>query len=164
MSLEKIGIITKPQGLKGEFRVKTFTLDFSVFSNLDCVFVNNVSYHITKCARREGFLVLKVDGVDSIEQAENLRGEEVFKTVSEFRALESDEYFVEDLVGADVFVAKNNVGKILSIENFGAADVFTVEGENGNVYFPNARNIIVSFDKEKKIVLLNELIFSEISL
>ncbi len=163
MSLEKVGIITKPQGLKGEFRVAPNTLNFSVFKEINDIFIENKKYALQKVSIRSGFVVLKVEGIDDCNGAETLRNKSVFLEFSENVKLDKGEYFISDLIGAQVVVENEVVGKVTAIESFGAADVFTITMRDSTVYFPNARDVVKSFDATTKIVVLDANILSEIA-
>ena len=57
---------------------------------------------IEKAWRHKGRLILKLTGVESITDAEALRGYEVQIPANELAALPDGEYFLDDLVGCEV--------------------------------------------------------------
>ena len=73
MERVNLGTITKPQALKGSFRVKPNILDKRLFKKLSTVYIDNVAYKIESVVLRDTFLILKVEGIDTCEQAEKLR-------------------------------------------------------------------------------------------
>ena len=69
----RIGIITKPQALKGEFRLKPDLLNLKEYKILSSVFIDNKEYIVERVSLRDAFVILKVKGVERCEDAELLR-------------------------------------------------------------------------------------------
>ena len=63
------GVVTKAQGLRGEFRVKN---DISVLAlkNIKKILIDNTEYSLSKVIDRQTFVVLKVDELNDINQVE----------------------------------------------------------------------------------------------
>ncbi len=59
-------------------------------------------YHVEEVWDHDGTLVFKFGGVDSITDAEKLRGAEVQVPLADRIALEPGEYFHSDLIGCEV--------------------------------------------------------------
>ncbi len=161
MALTEIGVITRPQGLKGHFRVKPHYSNFSI--DIKKVIIKNHEYQVEKITNRHIFLIFKLVECNSIEEVEKFRNEKIY-TNMENNNLADDEYFVADLIGAEVKTNNKSLGVIKNILQMGAADVFEVENvqTNESFMFPFARNVLISFDKDKKIVLLDAKILDEI--
>lgn len=83
MNKIEIGMLTKPQGLKGEFRVKHKMEAIKVFFDLKQVEINRVTYDVLKVVDRGGFFILKTKQLTDINQIEPLRTAKVYAYVSE---------------------------------------------------------------------------------
>ncbi|MDD4111224.1 MAG: 16S rRNA processing protein RimM, partial [Clostridia bacterium] len=71
----KIGVIAKPQGIKGE--VKLFPDDKAErYLELKSVFIDNLEMKINSIFARDGFLYVKFNDIDDRNAAELLRGKE----------------------------------------------------------------------------------------
>ena len=68
MNKIEIGMLTKPQGLKGEFRVKHKPSALQLFFDLDQVEINGKTYNVLKVTDRGGFFILKTKEITSIDQ------------------------------------------------------------------------------------------------
>lgn len=150
-----LGIITKPQALKGAFRVKPNILDQKKFKKLTEVYINNVSYKIETVTLRDAFVILKVSGIDTCEQAESLRNIHIFGDVE----VEKDNNF--DLIGY-VCIVDNKHGKILDISNFGSKDIMTIEFEK-ECMLPIIDGLIASVDNNNKVVVFDKQIFEQVA-
>ena len=78
IELCEIGIITKPQGLKGHFRVRQNYSNFSILTKVKEVVIKGKDYEVEKVTDRSEFFIFKVKGIESIEQAEDLRNEKIY--------------------------------------------------------------------------------------
>jgi len=159
--LIKIGTVTKPQGLRGQFRVKVFEPEY--FKELNKVIIET-EYEVEKILFNPKFIILKIKGVESIEEAENLRGLDIMaeKSIKE-KPLKKGEYKIDELVGKKVVSSKGEfLGELISIDSFGAADVFTVQKSDSKEFaFPNARKIILNVDEN---IVIDEKILKEIGM
>ena len=160
--MEQLGVITKPQGLKGEFRVNTGFYDFTPLKKLKSVVVNNVEYNVEKVVLRDSFVVLKLNGINTCEQAEELRNVAIYADLKPF--LGKDEVFVKDIIGFDLIgkQSKFKIGTLLSVDDYGKSEVYNAEFNGKTFSFPNARNVLVKFDMDKKQIIVDEFVLQEI--
>lgn len=155
-----LGLITKPQGVKGEMRVRPEDWDID-FKKVQSVEIKNLTCKVEKMSVRDGFLVIKVDEVSDRNYAETLRNVPVY-----FDAPEDEKtcYIRSDFVGCEVWSKqrKTLIGVIKEVNGFGAADVFTVSTQGGEFMFPYARDVITDIDIAGKKVYVDEYVLDEI--
>lgn len=73
-------------------------------------------------------LIAKVEGITNRNDAEKLRGKEIFTNRSEFKNLKKDEFYYSDLIGLDVIEeGAGKVGEIINVSNFGAGGVVEIQ-------------------------------------
>jgi 16S rRNA processing protein RimM len=99
----------------------------------------------------KGGLVLKFGGVDSISDAEALRGCELQVPLSERAELDPGWAFVSDLVGCVVFDGTREIGKVEDVQ-FGAgeAPLLIVKGGGKRHEIPYAEAFLRSVDLGQK--------------
>ena len=146
-----IGRVVKPQGRKGEVVIEPFSDRPGRFSELRRVFLpargdgvaeRQVEAHWPHKHRE----VLKLAGVDSIEDAERLRGMDVRIPEDELDVLPPDSYYHYQLRGLRVEdESGKELGTVADILKTGAgADVLVVNGPDGESLVP----LVSSFIKE----------------
>lgn len=158
----EVGVITKPQGLKGHFRVRLNYSNFSMLSELKEVVIENNKYEIEKITHRDGFEIFKVKGIDNIDVVENLRNKIIYAEISERKTLAKDEFYIRDLIGSNVFVDKDKIGKIENILTYGSADIFVVKKDNKETLIPFVKGLVKNFNLTEKKLVLNKEKFNEI--
>jgi len=154
----EIGIITKPQGIRGEMRVLPTTDDPARFSLLldEDVFINNVPYKLTQARQQKGLVIIKLDGVDDRTAAESLVGNKIYIPESKALPLGENEYYIRDLIGLQVRTLKNEkLGVISRIFNTNANDVYVIEAfEGDNFMIPAIKDVVQAVDMANKTVTI----------
>lgn len=165
-----VGEVVKPQGIKGEIKVKPFSDDLDNLSGQDELYLNGKRYGVKAARADKGMIFYALEGVDR-NIAEQLRGAKVEVDEECAAELEDGEYYIKDLIGCEVFAGSVSVGKVTDIDSYGAADVYTVidnsalpdGGKAKVVRFPFLRRIIVSVDIKLKKIVLDAQGFEEVS-
>ena len=148
-----VGRVVKPQGRKGEVLVEPLSDRPDRFPALRSVFVPGEKdaareVKVTSCWPHKGRFVLKLDGVDSIDDAETLRGMDVRIPEEDLPALPTGSYYHHQLKGLSVVdEAGGPVGTVQGIlETGGEAPVLTVRGSAGETLIPLAEAFVRQVD------------------
>ena len=98
-----IGRVLAPWGLKGDAKVEIHT-DFpqTRFAPLAKVYIDGVGMTVERSRPQKGNIILKLNGIDSVEQVEKLTGKYLQVPESEAVTLEEDEYYQHQLIGLEV--------------------------------------------------------------
>ena len=74
----QIGEIVKPQGIRGEVKLRAMTSDMDRYARLETVYLKEggkyVPHKVRKGRSYDGFAFLQLEGVNDRNQAELLRG------------------------------------------------------------------------------------------
>ena len=144
-----VGRIVAPQGIRGEFRVQSFSefpQDFESFK-IVCDKCKSEDFHFVRVLK-QNVVIAKIDGIDDRNAVEALRGTELFVLREDLPGLDKGEYYQSDLICFDVVRDGKKIGIVDGFQNFGAGDI--VEMDNGEmVSFVGAE---VDTDNKKIIV------------
>lgn len=150
----ELGTLTKPQGLKGEFRIKHNIDLFQLFKDLKNIVIGKNQYTVLSTTDRGGFFVVKTKELTDINQVESLRGQKVYTFVDEHTA-----NIINNNLGYQIVVNSEVVGTIVAVDNFGSTDIYTLDNDKTIAVVPN---LIISVDDDKKIVKVDGNILSEV--
>jgi 16S rRNA processing protein RimM len=105
----------------------------------------------------KGRVLLKLAGVESMSEAEQLRGFEVVVPEEELYALPEDYYYDFDLVGCSVVtVAGEPVGTVESVLRTGASELLTVRRPDGQeALIPFVEEICPEVDVEARRIVVD---------
>jgi len=160
MEYLEIGQIVNTNGLKGLLTVNPFTDDISRFEDLTKIYIiyNNeiIEKVIEDVKYKKNQVLLKLEGINTIEEAEKYR--ECYLKIDRKDAIKlpEDTYFIADLLGSEVITVNNEIlGKIDDIFQTGSNDVYVVKDELGKqILLPAISDVIKKVDiNNKKITV-----------
>jgi 16S rRNA processing protein RimM len=161
----EIGKIVNTQGTRGDLRIIPTTDDPKRFEMLDSILVENNhglnQYEIERVWYHKQFVILKLKGIESINDGEKLKNSIVKIPRDLALPLKENEYYIGDLYDLEVYTKdKEYLGKIVDIIFTGSNDVYIVKSDDSNkeLLIPAIKQCIidVDLDNNKMIVDLME--------
>ena len=159
--LVAIARIVKTRGLRGEVvadLLTDFPARFEGLENVTAVSVNGERREliIENFWFQKDRIVLKFNGIDSIEEAEMLREAEICVDESEAVDLDEGEYFDWQVEGCEVeTVEGERLGTIREVMRTGGTEILVVDGAEKEVMIPFAESICVEVDVERKRIVVD---------
>jgi 16S rRNA processing protein RimM len=145
-----VGHILAPWGIKGEVKVEVVTDFPERFAPRKVVYLNNRQLEIESCRPHKQHLVVKLATIDSVDDAEKLRGQDLTIPRSELYHLPEGQYYAFQLIGLDVVTTEGKrVGRISDIMTTASNDVYIVEGKKGEILIPAIEDVVKSIDLKK---------------
>ncbi|MBE7081451.1 MAG: 16S rRNA processing protein RimM [Clostridiales bacterium] len=160
----KIGLVLKPQGIKGQLKVQPLTDDINRYKNLKEIIIDQKVHKVTGTIISGQTVFIDLFGVNDRDTAETFRGKFLHVKREDAIALEEGRYFVVDLIGCDVITKEQGViGKIIDIFS-SRTDVITVKCSDGRILrFPFLKDLVEKVDIEKKQFIVLDKRLSEVS-
>lgn len=160
MEYIEIGQIVNTNGLKGVVKVNPFTDDISKFEELKYIYIQLKSelkrVKIEQVRYNKNQVLLKLEGIDSIEEAEKYRNFYLKIEKKSQEELGEDTYYIVDLIGIDVYSDNDEyLGKIEDVFPTGSNDVYVVKDNLGKqILVPAIAEVVKEVDlKNKKMVI-----------
>lgn len=152
-----VGFVLKPQGLKGEVKVKPLTDDINRFDDLDEVYIkagqDYIPLKVTSRRYMKDFVYLSFDGYEDRNQAEKLRNEYLWIPREKAIALPEDTFFIADLIGCSVRTNEGEcLGHIEQVIQTGSNDVYVVNGSKGEILIPALKKVVLQVDIVNKSI------------
>lgn len=158
----EIAKILKPQGIKGEVKAQPSTNILAVFKSVQNVRIGFKEYQIERLSLRQGFLYIKFKGIDTRNQAEELRNCSIEIDKDLLVEIKGNEFLIDDLIGMVLYSTKGElVGQIVDVVNYGSCDIFIIE-HNGrqyqapyveDVFIKDGDKLVVDSEKFKEVVI-----------
>jgi 16S rRNA processing protein RimM len=147
-------VLVKPRGNKGELTAVSLSSHPERFAGLTRVYLfgDGSEYQVERVWDHDGALIFKFAGVNSINDAEKLRGAEVRVPAEERVELEEGEYFQSDLVGCEVrdLLSNRLIGRVTGWEEYGGPSLLEVD--NGRLLIPFVKAICPEVDTAAKLI------------
>ncbi len=151
-----IAALVRPRGNKGELTAVSLSSKPERFAHLTKVHSCSAMAANTPWDAsvwdHDGALVFKFAGIDSINDAEKLRGAEVRVPFEERVPLDDGEYFQSDLIGCEVreLFTDRLIGHVTGWEEYGGPSLLDVD--NGRILIPFVKAICLEIDPVARVI------------
>ena len=140
------GEIVNTHGIRGEMKVLPWSDGPDFLLDYSRVRICGVDYKVESCRVQKTCNLLKLQGINTVEQAQVLRG----KTVEIYRCDAPDDLvFAAELIGVTVFCDGIEIGKIADVLDYPGNKVYVVKGEF-EYMIPAVKQFILSTDMENE--------------
>ena len=154
------GKVVGTHGVRGEVRVDPWCDTPDVlcgFSHLYLDEAGEKSLHILSARVHKNIVLMRLEGVQSIEQAEQLRGKTLYLNRADLKLKEGD-YLIQDLLGCQAQDEKGRVfGTLTQVLRTGANDVWQVTKEGKDYLVPAIAEVVRDVDVEAGRVVLRPM-------
>ena len=142
------GEIVTTHGVRGEVKVLPWLDSPEDLCDFDRVRIGGKDYEVQSCRVQKSCNLLKLAGVDTMEQAQLLRG----KTVTLYREdITDDVIFAAELIGVTVVADGETIGQITDVLDYPGNKVYVVKGEK-EYMIPAVKAFILDTDMESGIM------------
>ena len=159
-----IGEVLKPQGIRGELKVKTFTDTPQDVKKFGTVYIDDKPYKILSFrVGNDGAAYLGLRGIPDRNAAELFRGKKIEGAREDAPALEEGQYYIVDVIGLSCETEEGEfLGTVKDVAIL-SSDVYTLEKNGKNILFPVVKGVIVKVNLDEKKLIVNKAIFDEIA-
>lgn len=163
-----IGIILKPQGVRGEAKVKIYASNPDDFLRWKTLYLQNGAEYTpfkAKCSRvHDGFAYVTLEGCTSVDDVEKLRDRQLFIDRAHAAPLEEDEVYICDLLGCKAVDENGNeVGTLQDVLQHGPVDVYVFKTSRGTMMAPALKAAFPQVFPEEKRMVVNAERLSEVA-
>ncbi len=139
------GEIVTCHGIRGEVKVLPWADGPDFLPDFKRIRLDGKDYKVESCRIQKTCNLLKLQGVDSMEEAQALRG----KIIEIYREdAPNDLIFAAELMDMDVFCNGENIGKITDVLDYPGNKVYVVKGQHSYM-IPAVKAFILSTDLEQ---------------
>ncbi len=159
----EIGQIVSTHGIKGEVRVDPWCDDPLFMKQFKTLYYDKNGakpVKITACRPHGNIVIMKLDGVDTVEAAAALRSRVLFMARADAH-LPDNRFFIQDLIGCRVVDAdepEKQYGVLTEVSRTGANDVWHVTDEGGREYLlPAIPPVVIDTDIDAERIAIRPL-------
>ena len=157
----EIGKIVNVHGLRGVVKVVPWCDEPEFLCEFDTLYLGKAQkpVNVTAARLQKGNVLLHLEGVDTVEAAEQLRNQVLYMDRDEVE-LEEGVYFIQDLIGLEVLDADTgkSYGKLSDVMQTGANDVYEIKDETGKtVLIPAIPDVVQETDLDGGVMRIRPL-------
>jgi len=157
-----IGRIVGTHGIRGDLKLLTFNPDSEAITPGIRVTLRSAELMsektIDSVRSHKRLLLIRLEGCNSMTEAEALVGAEVCLSADDLPEIGPDELYHYELMGMDVVTAEGtHLGRIVEILTTGAHDVCTIRGGGHEYMVPLIASVVKEVDKSARRLIIDPL-------
>ena len=142
------GEIVTTHGVRGEMKVLPWVDSPEMLRSVKRVRIAGTEYKIESCRVQKTCNLLKLQGIDTMEAAQTMRG----KTVELFREdLDENLIFAAELTGMRVVCDGRDIGEIAEVLDYPGNKVYVVQGEY-EYLIPAVKQYVLDTNLEQNVM------------
>ncbi len=146
-----VGAIGGAYGVQGEVRLKSYTSEPTAIADYAPLYTEDCgrTFDLVLTGSVKNGLSARMSGIISKEDADALKGTELFVPRDRLPSLPDDEFYHADLVGLTVYdTGGAMLGKVRTVQNHGASDLLEIGGPGlkTTVLLPFTRSVVPAVD------------------
>ncbi|EEH98160.1 ribosome maturation factor RimM [Clostridium tertium] len=150
----RVGKIVNTHGLKGEVKVIALTDDPKRYNDLDFVLIDGVERKIQGCKFQKDRVIVKIEGIDSIEEAEKYKNKYMEIPREYAVPLEEDTYYIADIIGCNVYDTEGkSLGEVYDVIQTKNNDVYWIRKPK-ELLIPVLLDIVTDIDVENRKITI----------
>ena len=157
-----IGEVLKPQGVRGECKIKPYCADVELFHTWHTLYRKEREAYTPLSCRvvriHEGFVYAVLGRCASADDAEKLRGCELYIDRAHASPLEEDATYIADLIGCEaVDEAGHVLGTLREVLQHGTVDTWVFHTPTGTLMAPALKAVFPEVNiRERRISVVSE--------
>ena len=159
-----IAEVLKPQGIRGELKIKTFTDFPEEVKAFKTLYIDGTPYKILSFrVGTDGAAYVGLRGIPDRNAAELFRGKKIEGDRTDAPALEEGQYYIVDIIGLSCETEEGEfLGTVKEIQNL-SSDIYTIEKAGKSILFPAVKGVVKKVDLTNKKLIVDKAIFDEIA-
>ena len=157
----ELGRVNNTHGLKGEVKVALWCDSIDFVKQLKNVYLDNrgeKSLTLVSARAQKNAGILRFSEINTIEQAEELKGKILYCDRSEAK-IDENSYFLADVIGCYVVDVdtEEEYGKIVDVQNYGSCDIYDVESWGKHTLIPAIDEVVKEVNTEYQVVRIKPM-------
>ena len=148
------GEIINTHGVKGVVKARSDCDSPEILASLPYVAADPEGkkiFNIRSASIQKAFVLLTLEGVDTVEAAIALKGTVIYAAREELMEfMEEGDRFIADLIGLPIVHADSGekLGVLKDVINRGASDIYVIDTENGEKMMPAVDEFVIDITDE----------------
>ena len=160
----KIGEVLKPQGIRGELKIKIFTDFPEDVKAFGTVYIDGTAYKILSFrVDGSGAAYVGLRGIPDRNAAELFRGKILEGDREDAPELEEGQYYIVDMIGLSCYADDGEfLGTLCDVQIL-SSDIYTLEKDGKKIMFPVVNGVVLDVDIAGKKMTVNKKVFDQIA-
>lgn len=145
------GKITNTHGIRGEVKLQPWADSADFLRQFKRIYIDGAEVRIQGSRVHKSFLIVKLDGVDSVDEAMKLKNKVVLINRADAQ-LEEGRWFIQDILGARVVdEAGQELGILEEVMDLPAGNIYRVLGQR-EILIPAVPEFVLNTDVDGGVI------------
>ena len=148
-----IAAIAALHGLKGDVKLRFFGQDPCLLKKYKYLWMDETRYLTIESIKKSkpGYVIAHFSTIDTCDKAHTLLKTKLYIKRDQLSVLDPDTFYHQDLVGCSVIAGDENLGSVLSVDNYGSGDIL----ELGDKRILFKKQSVVSVNVDAGMIYVN---------
>lgn len=157
----EVGKVNNTHGIRGELKFTLWCDDINYLKQFDVLYLDDKGEKPVKVLAvrpQKNLAILKLEGINTIEQAEELKGKVLYGNRDDVK-IDEDANYIADLIGCYVvdIDTEEEYGQVKDVLNYGSCDIYDIESWGRHMLIPATPDIVKEINTEYQVIRIKKM-------
>lgn len=157
----EVGKLNNTHGIKGELKMLLWCDDIDYLKQFKTLYLDDKgekTLEVLSVRPQKNMAIIKFKGVDTINDAEALKGKVIYGDRNDAKIDEGANY-IADIIGCYVvdIDTEEEYGKVVDVVNYGSCDIYDIESWGKHKLIPVTADIVKEINTEYKVIRIKAM-------
>lgn len=157
----EVGMVNNTHGIRGELKFTLWCDDINYLKQLNVLYLDDKGekpVKIISVRPQKNIAILKLENVNTIEQAEELKGRVLYCNRDD-AVIDENANYIADLIGCYVVDVdtEEEYGQVKDVLNYGSCDIYDIESWGKHTLIPATPDIVKEINTEYQVIRIKKM-------
>ena len=157
----EVGKVNNTHGIKGELKFTLWCDDINYLKQLNVLYLDDKGekpVKIISVRPQKNIAILKLENINTIEQAEALKGRVLYCNRDD-AVIDENANYIADIIGCYVVDVdtEEEYGQVKDVLNYGSCDIYDIESWGKHTLIPATHDIVKEINTEYQVIRIKKM-------
>lgn len=157
----EVGKVNNTHGIRGELKFTLWCDDINYLKQLNVLYLDDKGekpVKIISVRPQKNIAILKLENINTIEQAEELKGRVLYCNRDD-AVIDENANYIADLIGCYVvdIDTEEEYGQVKDVLNYGSCDIYDIESWGRHTLIPATPDIVKEINTEYQVIRIKKM-------
>lgn len=157
----EVGKVNNTHGIKGELKFTLWCDDINYLKQLNVLYLDDKGekpVKIISVRPQKNIAILKLENINTIEQAEALKGRVLYCNRDD-AVIDENANYIADIIGCYVVDVdtEEEYGQVKDVLNYGSCDIYDIESWGKHTLIPATPDIVKEINTEYEVIRIKKM-------
>ena len=157
----EVGLVNNTHGIRGELKFTLWCDDINYLKQLNVLYLDDKGekpVKIISVRPQKNIAILKLENINTIEQAEALKGRVLYCNRDD-AVIDENANYIADIIGCYVVDVdtEEEYGQVKDVLNYGSCDIYDIESWGKHTLIPATPDIVKEINTEYQVIRIKKM-------